>query len=146
MIDQIESNDSLSVTSKSAGFLSETGGWGKFLAILGFVGMGFMVLAGLFMGTIFSTMGQSEAMPFGAAFGLVYVLIAAVYFFPLYYLFKFSTAVKQAIQRKDTALLETAFENLKSHYKFIGILAAIFLALYALFFIGAVVFGAFASF
>jgi len=75
--------------------------------------------------------------------GLMYVLIGLLYFFPVYYLFKFSSKVRTALMTKNTQELETAFENLKSHYKFIGILMIITLSIYVLFGGGALLAGAF---
>lgn len=135
--------EQLSVTPTASGYLSETGKWAKFLAIVGFCFIGLIVLIGLFAGTAMSAFG-GDALPFpGFVFGLFYVLIGAIYFFPLYYLIRFATQVRTALVQRNTQLLETAFENLKSHYKFIGILMVIVLALYLLAFGGGILAGAF---
>ena len=75
--------------------------------------------------------------------GLIYVLIGLLYFFPVFYLFKFSSKVRTALATKNTQELDAAFENLKSHYKFIGILMIITLSIYVLFGGGALLAGAF---
>jgi hypothetical protein len=141
MTDQFQNNDSqLTLTPASVAFLNETARWAKFISIVGFVGLGFLVLVGLFAGSIFSmipqemdTMGSAGLMKgFGAFFGFMYIGMAILYFFPLYYLFQFSVKIKRAFQTNDIPVLEQSFEYLKSHYKFIGILMAIMLGFYAL--------------
>lgn len=125
-------NGQLTVSPLASGYLNETGKWGKFLAIIGFCFIGLIVLGGLFAGTIFSSMGSDLPFP-GFMMGLIYVLLGALYFFPVYYLFKFSSQVRAALATKDSHALDSAFENLKSHYKFIGILMIITLGIYVLF-------------
>ena len=114
--------------------LHEAGGWATFLAILGFIMMGFIVLIGLFMGTVFSNMPKETPLPFPPqVFTLIYVLIAAVYFFPIYYLFKFANLVRRGIVQRDSERVSSAFHYLKAHYKFVGILTIVGIALYFLF-------------
>lgn len=122
-------------------FLKETAKWAYFLSILGFIGIGFMVLIGIFAGTIFSTFGNAMGGmggfggSFGALMGFFYVFIAAVYFFPVYYLNKFATNAKRAFRDNDSEALSNSLGYLKSHYKFIGILMLAILALYGLIFV-----------
>ncbi len=134
---QIEATQ-INIPAQSINDLLETGKWTKFLSILGFVFVGFMVIAAFFMGTILSGIGGEEsAMPFpGFMFGILYLFLAGVYFFPILYLFKFSTNIKKALTTNDSKGFNLAISNLKSHYKFIGILTVIMLALYAFIFVG----------
>ncbi|MBL7852661.1 MAG: hypothetical protein JNN04_17285 [Cyclobacteriaceae bacterium] len=114
--------------------LYEAGGWATFLAILGFIMMGFLLIAGIFMGAIFSNLPNSEALPFPAElFTVFYLLIAVVYFFPIYYLFKFANLARSGIQQRDSSRLSSSIQYLKSHYKFVGILTIVGIAMYLLF-------------
>lgn len=137
----------LQLDSTAKEFLKETAKWAYFLSILGFIGIGFLVLIAVFAGTIFSAMGNSmQGMgmysgSFGVIMGAVYFIIALLYFFPVYYLFKFSTNAKKAFANNDSESLTESLSYLKSHYKFIGILMIVCLALYALTFVFAI-FGA----
>lgn len=124
-------SNQLTVSPAASVYLTETGRWAKFLAVLGFCFVALVVIGGLFAGSILSSMGGPLPYP-SFAFGLIYVVIGLVYFFPVYYLFKFATQLKPALQDKNSSDLESAFENLKSHYKFIGILMIITLGLYVL--------------
>lgn len=120
-------------------FLKETAKWAYFLSIVGFVGIGLMLIIAVFAGTIFASMGSAMGgafgSSFGAAMGFVYVFIAAIYFFPVFYLFKFSVNAKKAFRENDSEALSSSLGYLKSHYKFIGIFMAAILALYALIFV-----------
>ncbi len=140
-MDLNESNSEVGLSKQSLIYLNETRKWTNFLSIVGFVGIGFMVLAGLFAGSLLSNLPNAEQLPSGF-FGFFYVIIAALYFFPIYYLFKFSSNMKMGIQLRNEAHIEEAFSNLKSHYKFMGILMAVILIFYALIFVGSMFFAA----
>ena len=137
----------LTVSPVTAGFLREIARWTKFLSVLGFVGIGLIVLVAFFTGAIFSVLPSAAEMPFPPVFlTVIYLAVAALYFFPIYYLFKFSKNLSEALKQQNGSFLEGAFENLKSHYKFIGIMAVIMLSLYALLFLFGIAMGGFALF
>jgi len=101
-------------------------------------------LAAIFAGAIFTKIGSTmpgEIMgKFGSAFGIivtvVYLLIAALYFFPIYYLNKFASNLKAALRNNNSQTLANSFEYLKSHYKYIGIMALTILSFYLLILLG----------
>lgn len=127
---------SLNITPEAAGYLKESGSWGRFLAIMGFVFIGLVILVGLFAGAVLGQIGAPMGIS-GGFFSILYLLIGLLYFFPVWYLFKFATNARSAIDRKDGQALTTSLENLKSMFKFMGIFMIIILALYAV----AIVFG-----
>jgi hypothetical protein len=128
-------------------FLKETAKWAYFLSILGYIGIGFIIIAALFAGTLFSAMGKiNPAMgAMGSSFGIVmafvYFLFAMLYFFPVYYLNKFASNAKAAIKSNDSETLTTSLQYLKSHYKYIGIMTLVIFSLYFLMFVGMIVGG-----
>ncbi len=130
----------LEMNNEIMGFLKETSSWTYFLSILGFIGIGLMVVFGVFFGAIMgSRMGganpyQNLGFSMGY-FGVLYVVIALVYFFPVYYLFNFSKKMKNALQTTNNDDLKLAFSNLKSHYKYMGIFSIIIISIYVLAFI-----------
>ena len=134
----------LSLNEQAKRFLSESGKWGKFISIVGFVGIGLLVLFGVFAGAIFSNIPGYEDIP-GALFSVIYIVLAALYFFPVLYLYRFSTKIREALNSNNETTLQNAFESLKSHYKFIGILTLVMLGLYALAFVGGLIGGLLAS-
>jgi hypothetical protein len=126
--------------------LREGSKWAFFLSIIGFIGIALMVVFAIFAGSIFASVGAiggSDNPIMGSSAGMftgIYVLMAVLYFFPVYYLFKFSSKAKSALKSMDTELLSNAFVYLKSHYKFLGILMIVMMSLYLLIIIGAVAF------
>jgi hypothetical protein len=132
----------LTVSPMASGYLNETGKWAKFLAIVGFCMIGLLVIGAIFAGSMFSAMGADMPVP-GFFITFMYLLLALFYFFPIYYLFKFAKHIRLAIVSKSTSDLESALENLKSHYKFIGILMIVILSIYVLFGGGAMLAAAF---
>lgn len=128
-------DDSLKINDQIRAYLFETTKWAKFLAIVGYVGMGLMVLVAVFFMAGFSQFNEVTEgvypMNFGF-FGFIYIIIAGVYYFPISYLYKFSINIKKALESDDEQLLTTGFENLKSLNKFMGIVTIFVLSLYAL--------------
>lgn len=131
---QVSEINELKLNNHSIGFLKEIAKWANFLAIMGFIGIGLIVILAFFMGAFFSSIPNSGAIPFNAGpiMTVVYLLMAVLYFFPVLYLYRFADKMKTALARKEEDVLTDAFMNLKSHYKFIGILTIVMLSLYAL--------------
>jgi hypothetical protein len=147
--EQSEFTDSLVVSEDARRFLLETTKWAKFLAILGFVGIGFFVLASIgiiaFGGALFGAAGGPFAAFGGAAvFGGIYLVFAALYFFPVYYLYQAATKLRRGLDGDDQDQLTLGFENLKSHYKFLGIMALVVIGFYAVLLVFGVLGAAFA--
>lgn len=131
-------------------YLSEARKWAKFIAIISFIGMGIMVITGLVMGLVMDSLTSAASqtpMPFsGSVFMIMYLALAAIYFFPVYYLFRFSEAMGNALASGSEEVMTSAFGYLKSHYKFIGILLIVSMAVGILAIIGAVLAGIFGLF
>ena len=127
----------LQLNESAKGFLKEAAKWAYLLSILGYIGIGLLVVLAIFMSTFFSTMssmspGMAGIGGMGWVLSAVYLLMAAIYFFPIYYLNKFATNAKLALSDNDSKSLTSSFEYLKSHYKFIGIISLVILSLYGL--------------
>jgi|SRR6185437_11853113 hypothetical protein len=133
----------LQLDQQATTYLSESARWARFLSVLGFVMCALLILVGLFMGSIVST-ALSSSMGAGSYFGgtfftMLYVIIALVYFFPCLYLFQFGSKMRTALRNNDQELLSLSLKNLKSCFKFFGILAIIVLGLYALALVAAII-------
>ncbi len=136
---EINGANGINFSSQIKQSLSETAKWAKFLAIVGFVMLGLIVLAALFMFIAgASTFGGASFL--GIAFG--YLLMAALYFFPTYYLYLFSRKIKLGFNSSIQSEVDEAFLNLKKLFKFVGILMIIMLSIYALILLLAVIGGA----
>jgi hypothetical protein len=123
------STKSLKLTDNSLIFMTEIVKWAKFLAICSFVGLGMMVLAGAAM-IILQFERQANGLS-TVIMGLFYILMAVIYFFPAVYLYRFATASADAIEKLNEDTLEEGLENLKSLFRFTGILMIIMFSLYA---------------
>ncbi|MCA6068093.1 DUF5362 family protein [Chryseobacterium sp. RG1] len=136
-----EQFEELRIDRISREFLTETAKWANFLSILGFIGLGLMVLVALFM---FVVGASNSFMPLGSGVfvGIFYILIAGFYFVPINYLYKFSSNMKDALRTNNQASLTSSFEYIKSHYKFIGILTIVIMGIYILM----ILWGMFAAF
>ncbi|PPZ92244.1 hypothetical protein C3729_04525 [Cloacibacterium normanense] len=130
----VENGENLVIDWRSKEFLKETAKWTKFLAILGFIGVGFMVLGSISILFASSSFMSNDAFPFGGRIFmmLIYLVFAVLYYFPISYLYQFSENTKKAINSNDNVAMRNAFEFLKSHYKFMGILTIILLSFYAI--------------
>ena len=137
MSNPITQLEQLTLNSKSKSFLREISKWTFFFSILGFVGSAFLVIAAILMVTLYAPMfdglGQQQGIPFlGSIVAVLYVLAALLYVVPVWYLFQFSRKLKLALISKSDETLSDAFEMLKSHFKFIGVLTIIMISLYLL--------------
>ncbi|MGB9745321.1 MAG: hypothetical protein ACPLXM_00125 [Bacteroidales bacterium] len=114
-------------------YLLESARWGKFIAIVGYIGIGFLIIIGLiFMaGFSFASRFSGARFPMVIA-GFVYILLAIVYFFPVNYLYAFSDQMKKGFESNNRQTLASGFSNMKSMFKFIGILTIVILSIYAL--------------
>lgn len=136
-MDQTPSLFSLSIDPSSKGHLSEAAKWARFLAIVGFVFLGFLLLAGIFVSVTlsrFDNYGDPTFRPgglgavMGAGTAVLYIIMALIYFFPLLFLLRFANAAQSALASNDQELLVQSFLNLKRFLRYVGILTIIALA------------------
>ena len=123
----------LSFNDQIRDYLLETSKWGKFLAIVGYVGMGLLVLMGLGVAVASSVLSEMAAtgLPL-AVLGVVYIVIAVLYFFPINYLYKFSVNMRKGLVSTGQDAVNEGFKNLKSLFRFMGIMTVVVLSIYAL--------------
>jgi Family of unknown function (DUF5362) len=128
---------SLQVDHNVSPYLNETARWAKFLAIMGFIVCGFILLVSIFLSSFinsaFLRMGATGGV--GALGGIlsgVYIIIAIIYFFPCLYLYNFASKMLVALRSNDQEQLSNSFRNLKSCFRFIGIFMVIILGFWVL--------------
>jgi hypothetical protein len=113
--------------------LQEASKWAVFLSILGFIGIGLMIILSFTIGSVLSNLPLGTLGGFSPQFfSYFYLIFAGIYFIPVFYLFQFGSKTKTALINNDTDLLTFGLKKLKSHYKFIGILAVVSIGLYFL--------------
>jgi len=111
--------------------------WSKFLAIIGFIGIGFMVIAAIGFiigGSMLENFGQFQLM-FTVLYPLIYIALAILYFFPVNYMYRFAVKSRNALNSNSQENLDSGLSNLASSYKYIGVMTIVIISLYALIFI-----------
>ncbi|MCB9034458.1 MAG: hypothetical protein H6553_11520 [Chitinophagales bacterium] len=127
----------LQLNEQAKSYLMITCKWSKFLAIIGFVYIGIFCLIGAFAGSFFKQamngMSGISPLPFNPnILGIIYILLAALIFYPVVKLYKFSKIGLAALASNNSHLIEESLSNLKSFFKFQGVLVAIVIGFYFL--------------
>lgn len=135
---------SLAIDPVTKAHLSETAKWARFLSIVGFILLALILLGGiavaLFVGRPLDTYGGSGVFDaFSVGMSFMYIIAAVIWFFPLLFLYRFSSRMKTALNGNDQNALNTSFENLKSCFRYVGVITIIVFALYALLLVFAIV-------
>jgi hypothetical protein len=125
------------LTEEAIGHLVTAAKWGKFLAILGFISVAFIMLAGLLMGLVFSlmqdkfaSMGGFVAMIGPKWISILYMALGVIGFIPVFFLNAFSNNVTKAVRNNDTGTMTLAFKRLKGLFVFVGIYTIAMIAIY----------------
>lgn len=115
--------------------LRETRPWVLLLAILGAIVTGLMVLGGMAMMLMGGMVSSRAGWPAGlmAGMAIAYIILAAIYIYPIIKLFKYSAAIRRLGSSNAAADLDDAMRQQKSFWKFIGILALIMIVIYGIF-------------
>lgn len=138
-----QQQETISVDSIAREQLSEAARWARFLAIMGFIGCGIIVIAGILMTLFASFMSQVSTgysysgrpvQTFGrsALIGILYVIGSAVFYVRCLYLYRFANKMRTALRERDQQELNESFRNLKKMFRFNGILTIVIVALYVI--------------
>lgn len=131
-------SDSMHIDAQMRDFLLESARWMKFIAIIGFIACGLILLGGLFMMMVGSSrsMRRSGLMlmrgPSPAAIGFGYIIGAVIGFFPFNHMFRAALGIANGLIMGDHSALMDGMANMKSYFRFRGIATIIGLSLYAL--------------
>jgi hypothetical protein len=131
-------NEGLLIPESAIPYLNSTRKWTLFFAVLGFVVIALMGLG--FVGMLIA----SAVSPIGGIMAIIavfYAVLMAVYFFPVYYLLKFSEETKKAIASRNPVTITKSFRYLNLHFKIAGIITIAFIALYIVFIISMMMYG-----
>ncbi len=138
-------NNDLQVSAHGLSYLTESARWGKFLAIMGFIFCGFMVIIAFFIPAVFTQVPPYNTMPSSFSSGMkvgmtvVYLILALMMFFPCFYLYKFSVKMQSAVRSVNQENFDESLMSLKSMFKFYGVFTIIMLSIYALIVIGTII-------
>jgi len=148
---ELQSELKLVVSEEMRSYIYEIAKWASFLAIVGFVFTGIMVISAFTVGAAISTNPQMLAMAttIGSAasiiFTVMFLLMAFAIFYPSLLMFKYSTKAKLGVLYGEQASLDEALGKLKSLFKYWGIITIVYIALYILMIISTVLGGAVAA-
>ena len=138
-------DNDLQLSNSAQNFLSESARWARFLAIIGFIFCGFMAVIAFFIPAVIVNLPPYNNMPAGFSSGaaagitILYLLLALLLFFPCLYLYKFSIKMQVSLNTVSQETFEESLKNLKSMFKFYGILTIVMLSVYALIFVIAMI-------
>lgn len=125
------SSGSLSLTHDGVKDLKSTKGWVLFLAIVGIVMTGLMVLLAIFTIFMGAMMEEQTGVPVWVL-SLVYILSAGISIIPIVFMLKFSKFAKQAYDQNDNKAFNNAVKGLKSLFKSVGIITICSISVYVI--------------
>ena len=134
-MENIQTNEELTINADIRINLDATRKWTMFLAIVGFIYLGGLIIFGFFFGHLIANQHATQPASgvFSVILGFIYLIMGIIYFFPLFYLYKFSAHTKKGLYGRDQKSINLAFRNLMAHYRYIGVLMIIGLALFGIF-------------
>ncbi|HEX4959264.1 MAG TPA: DUF5362 family protein [Thermoanaerobaculia bacterium] len=136
----------LAVTAATIEHLRRTKPWVRFLSVMCFIGSALLVVFGLLlavMGSALPAMFGGSSNPIGGlSLGIVYLLLALLYIFPGLYLWRYANAIDSLVRYPQSLTLEEAMKHQTAFWRFVGILSAVMLVIYAVALVLVVVFGA----
>lgn len=128
----------LQLDPRSQSFLYETSKWAKFVAIVSFVFVGLMLILLLVVAALASNtpFPDNDFQVYGGGMLVVVaIFMTVVVVIPNIYLLKFANKMQVALRNNDQPTLISSLSNVKSYFKFIGILYIVVIALWLLMFI-----------
>ncbi|HET8828193.1 MAG TPA: DUF5362 family protein [Pelobium sp.] len=144
---ETENHNSLKFESKTKDLLAEIAKWGRFVGIVGFVMCGILLIVALaivFMSKEIAAQLAAVGQPTTAInnmTGIVYAIIAVLYYFPAKYIYDFSVYMKQAVEHNDQESIDYSFDRLRAFFKFIGMVAIVAIGFYGITFLMALLSG-----
>lgn len=133
----------LIITEDIRSYMYDMAKWTKFLSIVGFVMTALVVFAAIgstaFMNTLSTISPGNPMAAMGSGFLTVYLFVIGIlYFYPSLLMFKHSNAAKKAILFGEQESLSVAMQNLKSFFKFWGVLMIVLIVFYGMVVIAAI--------
>jgi len=121
----------MQISEQAKKYLLEASKWATFIAIVGFIAIALLIVMSFSIGTIMANLPEGYLGGISPTFfSFFYLIMAGIYFIPVFFLFQFGQKTKQALVNEDSSLLTFGLKKLNSHYKFLGILLIIGIAMY----------------
>jgi protein-S-isoprenylcysteine O-methyltransferase Ste14 len=124
----------IEITEESLKNLNVSRKWAMFIAIIGFIFLGLIIIIGILTSTFLFAFKPGEAsseIP-GIVMLAAFIILTIGYFFPVLYLYRFSKNISHAVQTREKKELNIAFKNLKLYFVYMGVFLIIILLLYVI--------------
>lgn len=118
--------------------LSETARWARFLSIVGFIALLLIAAFGIYTSIVLSRFEnmygyERRGNMLGIGTAITYLIVFLIYIFPIVFMYRFAGKMRQALDSHDQEALNSAFQNLKVCFRYLGIVTIIGIVLVALF-------------
>ena len=140
---EMDSENTVQLTDTMKEYLTEAAKWTKFMSIVGFVILGLLfcglvafAVSSSFFATAFPGMEQLGAAALLLVFVFIFLFYGMLIFIPSWFMFRFGTKTLKSIPTMNVLGIETAFENLKSLFKFYGIFMMVVIGMYSIILLG----------
>ena len=111
--------------------------WLNFINIVGCVGLVLLVIIAIAMMSV-DMSGIPGMQQSGTLIGIIYILCALIYIYPLMKSMQFVKRIRKAFAEEDQLSLEEGFGSFASALQYMGVLTLIVLAFYAIAIIAAI--------
>ncbi|MEQ1501440.1 MAG: hypothetical protein ABMB14_04375 [Myxococcota bacterium] len=112
-------------------YLNQTRPWLYFLAVLGFLASGLMVVAGLFFVVSMAATGSGELGALGPALGMIYVVMGGLYAVPAFLMLQQALAIGAVQTDGDQVTgLEDVLRHSRNFWRLVGGLTLALMVLY----------------
>ena len=126
-----ESIFGIQIDLDSRDYLLESCKWAKFLAIVGMVITGLLMVL-MFFSFFSLSLVKDTFSSFYTLYSLVYLGVIALYSYPVIALYRFSKKVRIGIDQADQVEFNEGLRFLKATFRYIGIMTIIIIALYSI--------------
>jgi hypothetical protein len=137
-MDDIKELKKIELEEDSLRDIDTTRKWSMFMAILGFIALGLMLIIGI-IAALFLSVFNGGSIPgtssWGFLPGAIMIVLFVIYFFPILYLYRFSNHAGIAVRTIDKSHMQKAILYLRKYYVYMGILLIIVLVVYFVAFI-----------
>lgn len=129
--------------------LSRTKGWTRFVSVMFWIAVGFMIIGGIILfitgiagGSMGGGLGSlAGGAGMGALMGGVYLVMAALYAYPALKLGNYSSRITDLLQDPTESNLVAALNEQRRFWKYVGIAMIVYIGLIVVMVVGALVVG-----
>lgn len=126
----------LQIDPVSSVYLRGAARWARFLAVVGFIFCGLSLLMAILFASVFpdlfNSLGSGGLGKSGVWLGVVFAFISLLNFIPCFHLYHFGYRMRLALDNNDQEQLNSSFRNMRSFYRFVGVMMIVCMGLWLL--------------